>query len=247
MDATAEAVDGGRNMRVSIVLPAHDEEPNIARAVAEVTETAERLLAEHEVIVVDDGSRDRTGEIARQLADADPRVRIVTHEQNRGYGEALRSGFLASTMEFVFFTDADLQFDPDELEGFLPYAGTVDVVAGYRLNRQDPPLRRLMAYGWNALVRVLFYAPVRDIDCAFKLFDRRVLGDVQIESVGAMVNTELMVKLGRRGASIVEVGVHHRPRRAGRARGADPRVIVLAVRELMRMRRRLSSLDSRGL
>ena len=246
MDAPAEPVAGGRGMRVSIVLPAHDEEANIATAVSEVTDTAERLFEDHEVIVVDDGSRDRTGEIARDLAAGDGRVRVVTHQRNRGYGEALRSGFLAATMDYVFFTDADLQFDPDELEGFMPYAGTVDVVAGYRLNRRDPLIRRLMAYGWNALVRVLFYAPVRDIDCAFKLFDRRVLHEVHIESVGAMVNTELMVKLGRRGASVVEVGVHHRPRRAGKARGAHPGVIALALRELLRMRRRLSSLDSRG-
>ena len=246
MDAPEEALDGDRGMRVSIVLPAHDEEANIARAVGEVTATAERLFEDHEVIVVNDGSGDRTGEIARELAAANGHVRVVTHDRNRGYGEALRSGFLAATMDYVFFTDADLQFDPDELEEFVPYAGTVDVVAGYRLNRQDPPIRRLMAYGWNVLVRVLFYVPVRDIDCAFKLFDRRVLSEVEIESVGAMVNTELMVKLGRRGASVVEVGVHHRPRRAGRARGADPRVIALALRELLRMRRRLSELDSRG-
>jgi hypothetical protein len=89
--------------------------------------------------------------------------------------------------------------------------------------------------------------PVRDIDCAFKLFERRVLREVDIESVGAMVNTELMVKLGRSGASVVEVGVHHRPRRAGEARGASLRVIATALREIMRMRRRLSSLDGRGL
>jgi len=89
--------------------------------------------------------------------------------------------------------------------------------------------------------------PVRDIDCAFKLFDRRVLSDVDIQSVGAMVNTELMVKLGRRGASVVEVGVHHRPRRAGEARGANPRVILTAFKEVARMRRQLTSLDGREL
>lgn len=234
-------------LSVSIVLPAYDEEPNIAEAVAQATRTAERLFGEHEVIVVDDGSADRTPAIVREIAAGDPRVRLVTHPANRGYGEALRSGFLASGLDFVFFTDADLQFDMDELERFLPYAGTVDVVAGYRLNRQDTFIRRVNAYGWNILVRMLFYVPVRDIDCAFKLFDRRALAAVDIESVGAMVNTELMVKLGRKGASVVEIGVHHRPRRAGRARGASPRVIATAFRELMRMRRRLMSLDGHEL
>ena len=230
-----------------MVLPAFNEEANLEQAIAEATRVGERLFRRHEIVVVDDGSRDRTAELATAAGERDPRVRLVSHASNRGYGEALRSGFLATELDFVFFTDADLQFDLDELEGFLQYAGTVDVVAGYRMNRQDPLPRRLMAYGWNLLVRVLFYVPVRDIDCAFKLFDRRVLREVEIESVGAMVNTELMVKLGRAGASVVEVGVSHRPRRAGEARGADPRVIATAFREVYRMRKRLAELDGRGL
>ena len=234
-------------LTVSIVLPAFNEEANVAQAVAEATTTAERLFEGHEVIVVDDGSDDRTAGIVRDVSSSDPRVRVISHGRNRGYGEALRTGFLASRLNYVFFTDADLQFDLEEIEGFLPYAGTVDVVAGYRINRQDSTSRRAMAYGWNVLMRMLFYVPVRDIDCAFKLFDRRVLSDVDIESVGAMVNTELMVKLGRRGASVVEVGVHHRPRRAGEARGANPRVIITAFKEVARMRRRLTSLDGREL
>jgi glycosyltransferase involved in cell wall biosynthesis len=242
----AHAVDAD-SMRVSLVLPAFNEEDNIEGAVREAALAAERLFAEHEVIVVDDGSTDATATKVKAIAAEDPRVRVVSHGRNRGYGEALRSGFLASRLEFVFFTDADLQFDMGEIERLLPYAGAVDVVAGYRVNRQDPPFRRLMAYAWNLLVRVLFYVPVRDIDCAFKLFDRRVLEEIDIESVGAMVNTELMVKLGRRGSSVVEVGVHHRPRRAGEARGASPRVIATAFREVLAMRSRLAKLDGRGL
>jgi glycosyltransferase involved in cell wall biosynthesis len=239
--------NAARELAVSIVLPAYDEEPNIEQAIAEATAVAERLFARHEVIVVDDGSHDRTAELVHAIRERDPRVRLVSHADNRGYGEALRTGFLAAKLDFVFFTDADLQFDLGELEKFMQYAGTVDVVAGYRLNRQDRLIRRLNGYAWNLLVRVLFYVPVRDIDCAFKLFDRRVLRDVDLESVGAMVNTELMVKLGRAGASVVEVGVHHRPRRAGQARGASPRVILTALREVQRMRKRLASLDGRGL
>ena len=234
-------------VRVSIVLPAYNEEANVEQAVGEATAAAERLFAEHEIIVVDDGSADRTAAIIRDLAARDPRVRVISHGRNRGYGEALRTGFLSSRLDYVFFTDADLQFDMNELESFLRYAGTVDVVAGYRINRRDSLSRRLMAYGWNLLMRVLFYVPVRDIDCAFKLFDRRALGQVDIESVGAMVNTELMVKLGRKGASVVEVGVHHRPRRAGEARGANPHVILTAFREVLRMRKRLMQLDGREL
>ena len=232
-------------MRVSIVLPAFNEEANIEAAVREATEADEPLHEEHETVVVDDGSSDRTAALVEAIARRDPRVRLIRHGVNRGYGEALRSGFLASRLDHVFFTDADLQFDINELERLLPYAGTVSVVAGYRRKRQDTLGRRVLAIGWNLIVRVLFYVPVRDIDCAFKLFDRRVLNEVHIESMGAMVNTELMVKLGRSGASVVEVGVTHRPRRAGEPRGASPKVILIALRELLRMRRTLTSLEGR--
>jgi glycosyltransferase involved in cell wall biosynthesis len=241
--AEAPSPETKRDLRVSIVLPAFNEEANIAQAIAEATETGERLCAEFEIVVVDDGSRDATRSIVRGAASRDPRVRVVCHGRNRGYGEALRAGFLSSRLDYVFFTDADLQFDMSELEKFLPYAGTVGVVAGYRINRQDRRARRMNAYAWNLLVRALFSVPVRDIDCAFKLFDRRLIESIEIESVGAMVNTELMVRLGRTGASVMEVGVHHRPRRAGEARGASPRVILTAFGELLRMRKRLAALD----
>jgi glycosyltransferase involved in cell wall biosynthesis len=224
---------------LSIVLPAFNEEDNIKESVARATEVAERLCADHEVIVVDDGSRDHTADVVRELAAGDRRVRLVPHGVNRGYGEALRSGFLAARKELVFFTDADNQFDLDELEAFLPWIDRVDVVAGYRLNRQDPFMRRLNAKAWNLMVRVLFHVPVRDIDCAFKLFRREVLEELHIESVGAMVNTELMVKVGRSGKAVVELGVTHYPRTAGEARGAHPRVIAKALFELSRMYRKL--------
>ena len=159
--------------------------------------------------------------------------------RNRGYGEALRTGFRAARMDLVFFTDADNQFDLNELERFLPWTDKVDVVAGYRLNRQDSASRRLNAWAWNRLVRVLFYVPVRDIDCAFKVFRRYMFDSLDLESVGAMVNTELMVKSGRSGASVIEIGVKHYPRTAGRARGADLRVIARAITELASMFRRL--------
>jgi len=239
--------EAGSSIEASIVLPAYNEAANVHLAITEATATAERLLADYEIIVVDDGSADGTADAVRERSEADPRVRLISHGCNRGYGEALRTGFLSARMDYVFFTDADLQFDMGELERFLPFAGTVDVVAGYRLNRNDHLVRRLNAYGWNLLVRLLFYVPVRDIDCAFKLFKRRVLEEVDLQSMGAMVNTELMVKLGRKGASVVEIGVTHRPRTAGEARGASPRVIAKAFWEVARMRKHLASLDGREL
>jgi glycosyltransferase involved in cell wall biosynthesis len=224
---------------LSVVLPAFNEEANVGTAIQAAHKVAGRLCADHEVIVVDDGSTDATAAVVLAAAAEDPRVRLVRHERNRGYGEALRSGFVSARKDLVFFTDADNQFDLEELEGFLRWIDRVDVAVGYRVNRQDPFMRRVFAAGWNYLVRVLFYVPVRDIDCAFKLFRRSVLEDLHIESVGAMVNTELMVKLGRSGIALVELGVTHRPRVAGKARGANPRVIGRALVELAKMYTRL--------
>ncbi len=222
-----------------MVLPAFNEEANIDMAMKSASEVASRLCDDHEVLVVNDGSRDRTAELVQAANAVDPRIKLVSHAVNRGYGEALRSGFAAATMDLVFFTDADNQFDLNELEGFLAFADRVDVVVGYRINRQDAPWRRLNAWGWNHLVRTFFYVPVRDIDCAFKLFRRDALEELELESVGAMVNTELMVKIGRSGRSVVELGVAHYPRVGGSARGANPKVILRALYELIRMRSRL--------
>lgn len=231
---------------LSVVLPAYNEEENIVEAVRRATAMAERLCGDHEIVVVDDGSRDRTAHLVRDLAATDPRIRLVRHARNLGYGEALRTGFRTARLEYVFFTDADNQFDLNELEDFLPWAATVDVVAGYRANRNDPIGRRLNAGAWNRLVRALFDVPVRDINCAFKLFRRDVFDEIDIESRGAMVNTELMVKLAHAGAEIIEFPVTHYPRTAGVAQGANPRVILRAFWELFRLRRRLQTIDLRS-
>ena len=228
--------------RISFVLPAFDEEANIERAIAATVSVARRYCSEFEVLVVDDGSRDATAATVDRIAARCPGVRLIRHGVNRGYGEAVRTGFLAAQLDYVFFTDADNQFDMEEIVLLLPWVGHVDVVAGFRVNRRDALVRRVNAWAWNRLVRVLFYVPVRDIDCAFKLFRRSVIEDLHIESVGAMVNTEIMVKLGRTGKTVVEVGVTHLPRTAGTARGADPRVILRAFVELASMYRRLADL-----
>jgi glycosyltransferase involved in cell wall biosynthesis len=229
--------------RLTIVLPAYNEEANIEKAVAMATDVAARHCTDHEVIVVDDGSSDSTAAIVERLSAADPRVRLIKHEKNKGYGGALLSGFFAAKMDLVFFTDSDNQFDLDELAVFIDLIQSVDVVAGYRIKRRDPFFRRVNARAWNYLVRALFYVPVRDIDCAFKLFRREVFDGLELNSVGAMVNTELMVKLGRSGYRVVEVGVSHFPRTAGKPQGASIKVIIRAFSELRRMHTLLSTME----
>jgi glycosyltransferase involved in cell wall biosynthesis len=230
---------------VSIVLPCFNEAANVADAVRAASVAAEAYAADYEVIVVDDGSSDDTAQIAARLADADRRVRLVMHPSNRGYGGAVRTGLRSARLPWVLLTDADLQFDLRELEAFVPLAREADLIAGWRIARQDPPHRRLNAAAWNWLMRRSFDLPVRDVDCAFKLVRRDLLEEIPLTSGGAMISTELVVRAVAAGAIVREVGVHHLPRVAGESSGANPRVVIKAFRELTRLRGELRRLTTR--
>jgi glycosyltransferase involved in cell wall biosynthesis len=218
-----------------VVLPCFNEEGNLADMVQDALTAAARVTRHYEVLIVDDGSTDQTAEIGAALAEGHSRVRFVMHLTNRGYGAAVRTGIAACRMPYVLLTDADLQFDLGELESFLPRLEGADVVVGYRLRRNDPPSRRLAASGWNWLVRGLYGLPFRDVDCAFKLFPRELLQQLELHASGAVFSTELLVRARESGAAMAEVGVHHFERVSGRASGGSPRVVVRAFRELIRL------------
>ncbi|WP_169542274.1 glycosyltransferase family 2 protein [Solirubrobacter soli] len=226
---------------VSVVLPAFNEAPNIARAIHAARRAASANAADHQIVVVDDGSTDGTRQIVTDLARSIPTIRLVEHERNRGYGAAVNSGIRATTQPWVLLTDADLQFDLDELSSFVALADEADVIVGRRVQRRDPLYRRLNAAGWNRLVRAAFGVDVRDIDCAFKLVNRDLLVRMPLRSTGALISTELLVRAVAGGASVRELEVTHRPRIAGRSSGANPLVIVRAFRELSQLRRELAT------
>ena len=201
-----------------------------------------RFADDIEVTVIDDGSTDRTGKIADDLASADPRVHVVHHGTRRGYGGAVRSGLLAGTKEFIFFTDGDRQFDLADLGRLVGAIDGVDAVMGYRLKRQDPARARFVAFVYNNVIRVLFFGGFRDVDCAFKLFRREVFKRVPLDRVrsnGAFFSAEMLITLKRAGIKTREVGVPHYPRTAGKAKGQQPKVILRAIRDLLRLRLRL--------
>lgn len=220
---------------VSIFFPAHNEEENISTSIKEAIRVAESspYIGDYEIIVVDDGSSDRTHYLAEELASENKHVRIVQHEKNKGYGAALKTGLAAARMDYVFFTDADLQFDILELQNLLVHIPQHDVVIGYRAPRKDPFMRLLNARGWNILNRIMFGLRVRDIDCAFKIFKRSLVQNLELQSEGAMINAEILVRLKRQGVSIKEVPVSHLPRKAGSPTGAKPSVIFRAFREMV--------------
>jgi glycosyltransferase involved in cell wall biosynthesis len=235
---------------LSVVLPAYNEEENAAAAVEAISDVAQELqaqgrISEYEIILVNDGSRDATGQVARELETRIPHFRLVEHYPNRGYGGALKAGFVVATKDLIAFVPADNQFVFAEIDRFLEQIvddvpGAPDIVCGYRHDRQDTAVRRFNAFGWNTLVRIMFGYLCRDIDCGFKLFRREILDRVHLESNGAMVDTEFLAGARARGLRIAEVPVTHLPRTAGEATGADLKVIVKAFRDLYRFRLRLT-------
>lgn len=218
---------------LSLVLPAFNEEANIGLVTREALASLPRFADSFEIIVVDDGSRDRTAEIVTDIARQDQRVRLVRHERNRGYGAALVSGFNATSGDYVMFMDADRQFDINDLRLLIPFASDYDIVAGFRMERNDPLHRRVFAETFNVAVRVLFGVHMRDIDCAFKLFKGDLLRSLPLTAPGALINTEIQAKARRQKARVQQVGVHHYPRVAGSPTGGNPRVILRAMRETM--------------
>ncbi len=217
---------------LSLIMPAHNEEVAIADTVRAVLGAAAQWTEDFEVIVVNDGSKDRTQAILEQIALTEPRLHIIIHETNQGYGAALVSGFEAATKELAFFMDSDGQFDIYDLEAFFPLIEEFDAVLGYRIHRQDTWMRKLNAWGWKMLVGVVFKLHVRDVDCAFKLYRAQFFREQRLETRGAMINTEILYKFRRAGYTYTEIGVRHLPRRGGRATGAKLSVIVRAFREL---------------
>ena len=218
--------------RLSVILPAHNEEAAIAETVQTVVDTLTAWVQDFEVIVVNDGSQDATRAIVEALAASDPRVRLINHAINQGYGAALVSGFEAVSRDLAFFMDSDGQFDIHDLERFFPFIGEYDAVLGYRIDRQDTWMRKLNAWGWKLLVSVVFGLRVRDVDCAFKMYRADFFREHRLETRGAMINAEILYKFTRAGYTYTQLGVHHLPRRGGRATGAKPTVIARAFREL---------------
>jgi glycosyltransferase involved in cell wall biosynthesis len=199
----------------------------------------QRLNLDYEIILVNDGSRDQTGAIAKSLRGQIPNLHVLEHSPNRGYGGALRAGFDAASKDWIAFAPSDNQFAFDEIRLLIGQAHGASIVTGYRANDADPFMRRLNRFGWNSVVRLLFGNLARDIDCGFKLFKREILKRVTLSSNGAMIDTELLAGASARGYKIAEVPLTHLPRRAGNPTGANVRVIARAFRDLVRFRLRL--------
>lgn len=223
--------------RLSVVLPAYDEQENIRLQVERALEVLPSIAGDFEIIVVDDGSTDDTAAVVRgMLPRHAPRLRLVRHAGNKGYGAAIRTGFRFARGDLLFYTDSDNQFDIAELRDFLPLIDACDVVAGFRRHRCDPAGRSVASWVYNRLANVLFRVRVRDVNCAFKLFRREVIEQIDLESTDFFIDTEMLARARRRRFRIVEKGVSHYPRLAGETtvQAADVSRTLVTIARLWR-------------
>ena len=203
---------------LSIFFPAYNDSGTIASLVITALRTARELTPDHEVIVVNDGSADKTAEILDEFARTYPQVRVVHHETNRGYGGALRSGFASATRDLIFYTDGDAQYDPAEMEVlWRRFDESVDLVNGYKISRSDPMHRIVIGRVYHHTVKILFGLTVRDVDCDFRMMRRSIFEKVHLEKNSGVICLEMMKKITDAGFRIAEVPVHHYHRAYGKS------------------------------
>lgn len=222
---------------LTVFFPCYNEEANVEATTLAALKTCRRLGIDYEIIIVNDGSKDRTAEIADRLAKEHPGVRAVHNRPNRGYGGALQRGFREATKDWIFYTDGDGQFDFEEIDLLFPLLDRHDIASAYRIDRKDPLIRKVNAFCWSLLVNTLFRIGLRDIDCAFKIYPKRFIDQIEMKSQGALIDTEMLARARRLGYTIGQVGVHHYPRTAGQQTGANIKVIARAFKELLKLRR----------
>ncbi|ARN57896.1 glycosyltransferase family 2 protein [Sedimentisphaera salicampi] len=224
---------------LSIFFPCFNEEENLGGLIEETLSFLPEISDDFEIIAVDDGSTDKTAQIAQEYAQKDSRVKLVSHEVNKGYGEALKTGFEEACKEYVFYTDGDKQFSIKDLGKVLPLVAgenaPADIASCYRQNRQDNIFRKLTGHTWNILMCILFGFKLKDIDCAFKLYRREIFDNIKLKSSGALIDTEILVRARKKGFRITQMPVRHYPRVYGESSGAKPAVVLKAFAELSKL------------
>lgn len=233
-----------KQQSISVFFPAYNEAKNIEKTVLGALKILPEITQEYEAIVIDDGSTDNTRETVQRIAKKNHHVRLLSHKKNQGYGASLKSGFYNAKFSLIAFTDSDGQFDFEEVKNFLAQIDSADLVIGYRKKRVEGFVRVFNAKSWTALIFLLFGLRVRDIDCGFKLIKKKVIDKIpRLESDGAFVSAELLVKSKRMGFKIKEVPVNHYPRGEGKPSGANFKVIAKAFRDLFELYPKLKKLS----
>ena len=218
-------------------MPAHNESENLRWLLPHVNEVLPRIATRFNVIIVDDGSTDGTGALAKSLArDLGMELKVVRHERMSGYGAAVGDGLRAADLDYAAFTDADGQLEVADLALLVPHLKDADLVGGWRLTREDPAFRSVISGVFNQLVLVTLRIPVKDVNCALKIIRTDTLRRFDLHSRSALINAELYWKVQEHGGRYVQVGVPHHPRRMGRRSGGRLIPILRAMKELVEIR-----------
>ena len=218
---------------ISVFFPCYNDEKTIAPLVTRAEEQLRQLTDDYEIIVVNDGSRDGSAGVLQELASTVARLSVVTHEQNRGYGAALRSGFTHASKDLVFYTDGDGQYDVRELPLLLMLlTDDTDFVNGMKMTRRDPPYRVFFGNLHRFVTRWAFWLPITDVDCDFRLIRRSVLNRITLSSSSGSICVELVKQAHRAGAQFREVSVHHYARQWGESQFFRPGRILRTYTDL---------------
>ena len=229
-----------KDIRLSVFFPAYYDEKNIDKVVHKAVQVLEELeLKDYEVTIIEDGSPDKTGEVADKLASQYPKVNVIHHVQNKGYGATLWEGFTTAKYEYVFYTDGDNQFDLDELKKFVALIPFSDMVVGYRKKKQYSPYRKLTSFVYNLLLRFVYDIDYIDIDCAFKIIKADLFKKIEVKTKDAFIDAEIMIRAGLLGYSFTELGVKHLPRVDGVSTAARPSIIFRTIREIFELKKEL--------
>jgi len=222
---------------VSAVIPAYNEVGNIEDVVSSIVELFSVIFNRYELIIINDGSNDGTEKIIRKLSEQNTNIKVIDFKVNRGYGVALWEGFQKASLKYVFYTDSDGQFDIKDIKELLPLVEPADMVIGYRINRNDNLLRRLLSRGYNFLVFLFFGIKCRDVNSSFKIFKREIVDSINLISNGFSVDAELVWKTKEKGYKITETGVRHFKRNcdSSKVKSSD---IINTIRELIRIKKR---------
>ncbi len=226
----------GKRVELSVVFPAYNDAGTIASMVVAARLAARRLADDYEIVVVNDGSADHTGEVLSELESVFPELRVVHHTKNRGYGGALRSAFQTATKELIFYTDGDAQYDPREMESlFAVWGEGSDFVNGVKMGRSDPFHRAVIGRLYHWFVRLSFGLALSDVDCDFRLFRRAIFDKVELTKDSGVICVELMKKVQDHGFRIQQVPVHHYHRVYGRSQFFNPRRVIRTLLDLARL------------
>ena len=226
--------------QLSVFFPCYNEEKNIEKTVSKAISTLKKITPKWEVLLINDGSKDNTAKVLEQIKKQYPRqIKIINHQANRGYGAALKSGLYNAKYDWITFTDSDGQFNFSEITKFIKKQKSTkaDLVIGYYLSRKVPKSVIVTSKIWEFIVLILFGLRVRDIDCAFKLINKKVINTIpKLESErGAFISSEFLIKAKKAGFKIVEIGIHHYPRLEGQATGRNIKVVLKSFSDLFRL------------